>query len=89
LRPNELSYWTHMKLWKQRGARLLDMGGGGDYKRKYGGREIAVPWFRQSKNAILPILRYTAERMFRLRQRVIGGRLRGQHKDENANSAAA
>jgi hypothetical protein len=25
---------------------LLDMGGGGDYKRRYGPREVSIPFFR-------------------------------------------
>ena len=47
LRPNEALQWEAMKIGKQNGVHTYDMGGGGEYKRKYGGCEIAVPWFRK------------------------------------------
>jgi hypothetical protein len=89
LRPNELTYWSNMRLWKQRGARVLDMGGGGEYKRKYGGQPIAVPWFRKSRNGILPILRTTAEHIYRMRQRLTVARFRHREEAEKAASTAA
>jgi CelD/BcsL family acetyltransferase involved in cellulose biosynthesis len=53
LRPNEAIFWYAMRYWRDRGARVLDMGGGGDYKRKYGPVEYSVPWFRRSRIAAL------------------------------------
>ncbi len=41
LRPNEALQWEAMKIGKRKGIRIYDMGGGGEYKRKYGGKEIA------------------------------------------------
>ena len=41
LRPNELLMWSSIQHWKSRGIKKLDMGGGGEYKRKYGGYEIS------------------------------------------------
>ena len=68
LRPNELIQWYAMKYWKQRGIVRYDMGGGGEYKRKYGGTDIAVPWFRKSKYRTISDLRNLALRMFKARQ---------------------
>jgi CelD/BcsL family acetyltransferase involved in cellulose biosynthesis len=53
LRPNEAIFWYAMRYWRERGAEVLDMGGGGDYKRKYGPAELSVPWFRRSRVAAL------------------------------------
>jgi hypothetical protein len=55
LRPNKAIQWYAMKIGKQKGLRTYDVGGGGEYKRKYGGSEIEVPWFRKSK---YPWIRY-------------------------------
>jgi hypothetical protein len=72
LRPNELLLWEAMKRWKARGIRRFDMSGAGDYKRKYGGHEIAVPWFRASRNAMVLHLRDTAQKTVALKQRLLG-----------------
>lgn len=72
LRPNEAIQWYAMKYWKRRGILRYDMGGGSEYKRKYGGREIAVPWFRKSRYPILTSLRNLAQRLQYYRQQVNG-----------------
>jgi CelD/BcsL family acetyltransferase involved in cellulose biosynthesis len=72
LRPNELLVWTAMKYWKARGIPILDMGGGGEYKRKYGAREIHVPWIQKSSHPAVTTLRDTAATAARLRQRLLG-----------------
>jgi predicted N-acyltransferase len=72
LRPNEAVQWFAMRYWKERGIRKYDMGGGGEYKRKYGGREIAVPWIRKSRHPVLESLRNNAKYLFSLKQRVYG-----------------
>lgn len=69
LRPNELLLWSAMLHWKARGMRTFDMGGAGDYKRKYGPAEITVPWVRTSRYPILPLLRGAAANAVRVRQR--------------------
>jgi hypothetical protein len=61
LRPNEAIQWEAMKIAKRKGLRTYDMGGGGDYKRKYGGSPIEVPWFRKSKYPWLRYMRDFAE----------------------------
>ena len=72
LRPNEAIQWQAMKIGKQQGVHTYDMGGGGEYKRKYGGREIAVPWFRKSKYAWILPMRNLAEQVHHVRQRYQG-----------------
>jgi len=67
-RPNEALQWYAMRYWKARGMCQYDMGGGGDYKRKYGGYEIAVPWIRKSKYPGLPALREAVKQMVAWRQ---------------------
>jgi CelD/BcsL family acetyltransferase involved in cellulose biosynthesis len=49
VRPNEAIFWAAIRIWKERGARTLDLGGGGDYKLKYGPSELSIPWFRKSR----------------------------------------
>jgi len=71
-RPNEALQWYAMRYWKARGMRWYDMGGGGEYKRKFGGYDIAVPWIRKSKYPGLATLRGMARQMLGWRQRVIG-----------------
>lgn len=68
LRPNELLYWHAMQTLKSRGIRLFDLGGAGEYKRKYGGRSIVVPWLRRSRYPGLERLRQLAQRAVGVRQ---------------------
>jgi hypothetical protein len=72
LRPNESIHWFAMRYWKERGIAKYDMGGGGEYKKKYGGAEIAVPWVRKSRNAFFPMLRELARMTYTVRQRIRG-----------------
>lgn len=71
-RPNEALHWYAMRYWKARGMKFYDMGGGGDYKRKFGGREIKVPWVRASKYPGVPFVRGLAKHLFSWRQRALG-----------------
>lgn len=63
LRPNEAIFWHAMREWKQRGAEVLDLGGGGEYKRKYGAVEVCVPFFRRSRHRVLGRARDVAEQL--------------------------
>ncbi len=72
VRPNELIMWHAMRYWKARGVRFCDLGGGGDYKRKYGPYEIRVPRFVKSRVPLLPQARDAARRLFGLKQWVLG-----------------
>ena len=69
-RPNEAIQWYAMRYWKHQGMDRYDMGGGGDYKRKYGGYEITVPWLRKSKYPRIKALRELAKHMISSRQKV-------------------
>ncbi len=71
-RPNELVIWHAMNHWKDKGIKFFDMGGGGEYKRKYGGAEIPVISLRKSKNVLISEARRFAKRAFRIKQRVQG-----------------
>ena len=73
LRPNELLAWHTMRYWKSRSIRFLDLGGAGEYKRKYGVYEISVPWIQISRNSVLPMLRNSAATAVKVRQRWLGG----------------
>jgi hypothetical protein len=72
MRPNEAIQWHAMKIGKRKGLRLYDMGGSGEYKRKYGGQEIEVPWVKKSKCFWIHYLRDMAEKGHKLSQRVRG-----------------
>ena len=72
MRPNEAIHWYAMRIGKQKGIRTYDMGGGGEYKRKYGGCEIEVPWFRKSKYPWVRYLRGMAQHSHKARQKCIG-----------------
>ncbi len=76
LRPNEAIFWYAMRYWKAHGMTVLDMGGGGDYKRKYGPRELSVPFFRTSRFRALMFLREGARRVARVRQQRVGQRFK-------------
>ena len=65
-RPNEAIFWYAMRYWKERGIEIMDLSGdGGDYKRKYGVTELAVPFLRKSRLPGLMRLRDAAERIAR------------------------
>jgi len=69
LRPNEALFWHAMRELRRRGAATLDLGGAGDYKRKYGTTEAWVPALRRSRVAGLPQLRALARVATARRQR--------------------
>ncbi len=72
VRPNEAIMWYAMRYWKQRGISRYDMGGYGEYKRKYGGYEISVPWLRRSKYPGLGQMRMLAQQGWKAQQRLRG-----------------
>jgi CelD/BcsL family acetyltransferase involved in cellulose biosynthesis len=71
-RPNEPIQWYAMQYWKKRGIQRYDMIGMRDYKKKYGGREIFVPWIRKSKYPVFGQLRNCAEKLVSIRQKCVG-----------------
>ena len=66
LQPNELIMWHAMRYWKARGIKKFDMGGGGDYKRKYGVYLIQVLRLKKAKYACLIVLRDLAYKVWRI-----------------------
>jgi CelD/BcsL family acetyltransferase involved in cellulose biosynthesis len=78
LRPNEAIFWYAMRHWRARGATVLDLGGGGEYKRRYGARELVLPFFRRSRFPGLDALREIARQAVALRHAVQGRRRRAQ-----------
>lgn len=73
LRPNELLVWHVIRYWKNRSVQFLDMGGAGEYKRRYGGYRIVVPWVHTSRYSVLPLLRGGVALAVKTRQRWLGG----------------
>ena len=71
-RPNEAIQWFAMRYWKEKGIQKYNMGGGGEYKRKYGGYEIYVPWGRKSKYTVFEFIRSFAKKVFAFKQRIDG-----------------
>jgi CelD/BcsL family acetyltransferase involved in cellulose biosynthesis len=69
LLPNEALMWQALRTWRDRGAVCFDFGGGGAYKRKYGGTPVEVPWFRVSRPAALEHARDALRRAARATQR--------------------
>ena len=65
LRPNEAMFWYAIRAWKARGAQVLELGGGGDYKRRYGPRHLTVPLLQTSRVRGLSTARDLAERIKR------------------------
>ena len=70
--PNEALLWHAMRHWKARGTTTFDMGGGGDYKRKYGGELVQIPSFARPRFRLLGELRDVAQRAVAARQRIAG-----------------
>lgn len=70
LLPNEAVIWYAMEHWMERDITCFDMGGGGSYKRKYGGRQISVPWLRISKYKLIPQLRNFGKDFVKFKQRL-------------------
>jgi CelD/BcsL family acetyltransferase involved in cellulose biosynthesis len=80
LRPNEAVFWYAMRYWRARGMTVLDLGGGGEYKRKYGPSELRVPFFRRSRFPGLSVLREVARRAVEQRHALLGRGRRGHER---------
>jgi hypothetical protein len=66
--PNELMHWEAMRYWKSRGFPRYDMGGGGDYKEKYGGSRVETVHFHRSRWGFLRAGRSMVRTSIRLTQ---------------------
>jgi CelD/BcsL family acetyltransferase involved in cellulose biosynthesis len=74
--PTQLLWWETLRHWKDRGATCFDMGGGGDYKAKYGGAKTPTAHFYVSRWAVLRVGRTAFRRVVRARQLMAGARRR-------------
>jgi CelD/BcsL family acetyltransferase involved in cellulose biosynthesis len=72
LRPNEALMWHALRHWRERGIEVCDLGGGAEYKRKYGVTEVFVPELRYSRVRALAVARQLAKRTVRMRQVALG-----------------
>ncbi len=76
LRPNEALFWYAMRHWRDQGVTRFDFGGGGDYKRRYGGAEVWLPAFHRSRlpglSAARPLVRTLVAQRQRWRARLAG-----------------
>jgi hypothetical protein len=83
LRPNEAIQWYAMRYWKSRGIRTYDMvGGGGEYKKKYGGTLIRLLAVRKSKYRWVALAREVAFRAYRACRRVESLLVKRPHHEE-------
>jgi hypothetical protein len=71
-RPNEALHWHAIRYWRERGIARYDLGGFMEYKRKYGGQEIAIPGFRRSRSPLIAAVRTLAPKANRTKQLVLG-----------------
>jgi hypothetical protein len=67
LRPNEAIFWQAMRHFRERGVRMLDLGGGADFKRKFGAPEKLIPYVRKSRVPGLLALRDLAAYVYKRR----------------------
>ena len=68
--PNELLHWEAMRYWRTRGVERYDMGGGGDYKAKFGGFVEPYAWLNRPRFRWLAYARAAVRRGARARQRL-------------------
>jgi len=72
LSPNEPLIWFAIRYWKAKGMKKFDFGGGGEYKRKYGGQEIRTPILMQAKYPVLFKLKEMAQKLWKTQQKIRG-----------------
>jgi CelD/BcsL family acetyltransferase involved in cellulose biosynthesis len=81
LHPNEPLMWHAMRYWKARGIATFDMGGAGDYKRKYGPTESFVPTVSRSRFRAMLHARTAIKAAVDQRQRLLGRLRQGVRTD--------
>jgi CelD/BcsL family acetyltransferase involved in cellulose biosynthesis len=71
--PIDLLWWEMIVRWKAAGMRVFDMGGGGEYKQRYGGQRTPVTHFYRPRWALLGLGRVAVRRLVRVRQVLAAG----------------
>jgi hypothetical protein len=87
LRPNQAIQWFAIRYWKARNITKYDMSGSGEYKRRYGGAPIAIPWGRKSRYRMLENFRSAAKNYVSVRQRALGLATHWRSNGSNGNSS--
>jgi len=72
----QLFWWEAIRFWRARGAVWYDMGGGGDYKARYGAVRTPTAHFSRSRFTVMRHGRSAVRTLFRVRQ-VLAGRRAG------------
>jgi CelD/BcsL family acetyltransferase involved in cellulose biosynthesis len=85
LRPNDAIFWHAIKHFRERGVERFDLGGGGDYKLKFGATEKRIPYVRQSRVPGLLSLRDLAAYVYK--RRAMGGRRRSPAQATSTRNA--
>jgi CelD/BcsL family acetyltransferase involved in cellulose biosynthesis len=67
LRPNEAIFWHAIRHFRERDVAVLNFGGGGDFKRKFGAPEIQIPVLRRSRVPGMLPLRDVAANVYKRR----------------------
>src|SRR4051794_13102645 len=72
LRPNEAIFWHAFRHFRGRGVRLFDLGGGADYKQKFGGQRTSIPYVRKSRVPGMLAVRDLAAHVYKRRAMRVG-----------------
>jgi CelD/BcsL family acetyltransferase involved in cellulose biosynthesis len=72
LSPNQALIWYALRYWRNRGAHMLDWGGGGKYKEQYGCQPVTVIRLSKSRIPLLSKLRDQAQSIVRQQSRIRG-----------------
>ncbi|GAT62856.1 hypothetical protein [Paludibacter jiangxiensis] len=68
--PNEAMWFEAMRYWKNAGATVFELGGGGEYKKKYGGVPYVKPRLVATKYQALHSLKQLAKRSYYFTRKV-------------------
>jgi len=68
--PNEAMWFEAMRYWKNAGATVFELGGGGEYKKKYGGVPYVKPRLVATKYQALHSLKQFAKRSYYFTRKV-------------------
>ena len=72
LNPNDLLQWNVMLFALEKGIQTYNMGGGGHFKKKFGGRHIVVERWYKVLSPSARLGRWVFKHYFRTKQRLRG-----------------